>query len=66
MVGKPDFGLKEWKELMKDSLKTSVWFDGDDAEKRVMDEWSAQYKTFVRKILKDFSGPLEEEKEPSL
>lgn len=57
MVGDDTFGLMQWKKLMMDSLEHSVWFDGDDAKERVMAEWKAQYKNFVKTIRKEFSVP---------
>lgn len=53
MVGDDKFGLAEWKKLMTDSLKYSVWNNAADKTK-VWAEWEAQYVQFVYTIVKEF------------
>lgn len=64
MVGDDNFGLMEWKKLMTDSLKQSVWNKKDKGadeivRKKVWAEWEAQYKEFVYMIKDKYSYLLE-------
>lgn len=55
MVGQDNFGLMEWRKLMEDSIRHSVWND-ENPQGPVRREWEQQYERFVYGILEKYGS----------